>query len=49
MANCDIHDLKYNERFYTWRNKQVGDRSVMSTIDRVLSKDKCVTNSISQP
>ena len=39
MANCDIHDLHYNGRFYTWSNKQVGERRVMSKIDRVLGND----------
>ena len=35
MANCDVHDLHYNGCFYTWNNKQVGDRRIMSKIDRV--------------
>ena len=39
MANCDIHDLHYNGRFYTWSNKQVSERRVMSKIDRFLGND----------
>ena len=39
MDVCGIHDLCYNGWFFTWNNKQAGDRKVLSKIDRVLGND----------
>lgn len=36
LMDYGVHDLHYNGRFFTWTNKQVGDKRVMSKIDRVL-------------
>lgn len=39
MATCEIRDMKYNGRFDTWNNKQMGNRRVFSKIDRVMCND----------
>ena len=36
MAWCNVYDLPFNGRFFTWNNKQSSDKRVMSKIDRVL-------------
>lgn len=36
MMNCNIHDLKFNGRFFTWTNKQSAHRRVLSKIDGVM-------------
>ena len=39
MAECGLHDIHYNTRFYTWNNKQVGTRRVLSKIEWVLGNN----------
>lgn len=39
MALCNVHDLNYHGRFFTWNNKQAGANRVMSKIDRVLGNE----------
>ena len=36
MESCGLYDLKSNERFFTWTNKQSGSSRVMSKIDRTM-------------
>ena len=37
---CGLHDIYYTGRFFTWTNKLVGQRRVISKIDRVLGNDR---------
>ena len=37
MSSCGLK--KFFGRFYSWNNKQLGDRRVFSKIDRVLCND----------
>lgn len=39
MTACDLHDMKSNGRFYTWNNKQDGNKRVFSKIERALCND----------
>ncbi|KAL2933718.1 Protein HIR2 [Bienertia sinuspersici] len=36
MSRCNLEDLKASGRFYTWTNKQDGDRRVFSKIDKAM-------------
>lgn len=44
MAVCELHDVRYLGRFFTWNNKQAGNRRVLSKIDRVLGNDLLEVN-----
>ncbi|KAL2938349.1 Nesprin-2, partial [Bienertia sinuspersici] len=36
MNGCGLEDMKGSRRFYTWSNKQEGDKRVFSKIDRAM-------------
>ena len=36
MLSFEVHDMKYNDRFFTWNNKQHGDKRVFRKIDRAM-------------
>lgn len=40
MTNCNLHDTKSHGRFFTWNNKQAGDRRVFKKIDRALCNEE---------
>ena len=40
MTQGNLHDMKSNGRFFTWNNKQVGNKRVFSKIDIALCNDK---------
>lgn len=39
MSSYGLTDMKFYGRFYSWNNKQLGDRRVFSKIDKVLGND----------
>lgn len=39
MEQCGLEELKATGRFFTWTNKQGGNRRVLSKIDRVLGNE----------
>lgn len=38
-ANCGLDDMQYTGCFYTWNNKQAGERSVYCKLDRFLCNE----------
>lgn len=39
LANCGLEDMKHTGCFYTWNNKQAGEKSVYCKLDRVLCNE----------
>ena len=39
MESCGLYDLKSNDRFFTWNNKQARSSRVMSKIDRIMENN----------
>ena len=44
MQSCNVYDMKFSGRFYTWTNKERDERRVLSKIDRVLCNEEWETS-----
>ncbi|XP_048503039.1 uncharacterized protein LOC125498799 [Beta vulgaris subsp. vulgaris] len=40
VNKCELEDLKASSNYYTWKNKQFGERSVYCKLDRALCNEK---------